>query len=354
MHTIVITGGHHNSALVVAQELLKNGVKVVWLGHRHASRGDTNDSAEYTEVTTAGIKFYDLQAGRGSLSPAELLRLPVGFFHARAILQKTHTQALLTFGSYLGLAGALAARSLGIPVYLHEQTVIAGRANKLIGHLAKKIYLTWPESAQYFTPTKVIVVGLPLRSSILTAKPKNLFPRAKPTLLVMGGKQGAHAINQFVFAHLPDLLTHFNLVHQTGTTSLTRDYEHALSLQNSLGSLSDCYLPVGYITENEIGSYLRSAKLYLGRSGAHICYELGILGLSSILVPLMSTHDHEQHKNAEILVQAKLGLIIPQPELTFTHFLAKATKLMATKPVPLRLSRTSALKLTTNLLADLT
>jgi UDP-N-acetylglucosamine--N-acetylmuramyl-(pentapeptide) pyrophosphoryl-undecaprenol N-acetylglucosamine transferase len=135
----------------------------------------------------------------------------------------------------------------------------------------------------------------------------------------MGGKQGAHAINTFIFTHLFDLLPHYNIVHQTGSSSLTRDYETAISLDSTLGSLADCYLPIGYIGEVVIGSYLRSANLYLGRSGAHICYELGLLGLKSILIPLMSTHDAEQHKNATILVKAGLAEILPQPKLTLSR-----------------------------------
>lgn len=354
MHTIVVTGGHHNSALVVAKLLIKKGHKVIWIGHRRSSRGDQADSAEYLEVRASDIPFHDLPAARLLPDPRELVRIPLGLTQALKILQASHPNAVLSFGGYLGGTVAMAGKLLGLPIFLHEQTVTAGRANKLIGLLAKKIYLTYPESIKYFSRQKVKVVGLPLRKSILSAEPKKLFSRAKPTLLVMGGKQGAHVINQFIFTHLSDLLMDFNLVHQTGTTSLTHDYDHALALQNSLGSLSDCYLPIGYITEGEIGGYLQSANYYLGRSGAHICYELGILGLPAILVPLLSTHDYEQHKNAEILVHAKLALIIPQSELSFPHFLAKIAALKKLPIKPLSLPRTAADLLVRDLLKNLT
>lgn len=90
-----------------------------------------------------------------------------------------------------------------------------------------------------------------------------------------------------------------------------------MAYKDELGSLTDCYLPLGYIGKNEIGHYLYSADFYLGRSGAHICYELGVTAIPSILVPLMSTHDHEQHKNALILEKSGIGVILPQSELTF-------------------------------------
>lgn len=345
MHTIVITGGHHNSALVVARELIKRGHKVAWIGHRHSSRGDKQDSAEFIEVNSAGIPFHQLKAARAMADIRELIRFPVGVVTAYKLLKKIRPTAILSFGGYLGGTVALAGKILHIPIYLHEQTVSAGKANKLIGRLADKIYLTWSESAKYFDREKIKIIGLPLRPSILNAKPTSIFTRRKPTLLVMGGKQGAHSVNQFIFSHLSDLLAHYNIVHQTGTSSVTHDYEYALSLQNTLSSLADCYLPLGYITENEIGGYLRSADLYLGRSGAHICYELGVIGLPSVLVPLMTTHDHEQHKNAGILAKGGLAVILLESELTPTHFRESLTKLnhLPRKKLVLPLNASSAL-----------
>lgn len=353
MPTIVITGGHHNSALVVAKLLLKNNCKVVWIGHRHSSRGDNADSAEYLEVTAAEIKFHDLVAGRMMLNFSEMIKFPLGVVHAFQMLKKIHPTAVLSFGGYLGGTVAIAAKLSGIPIYLHEQTVTAGRANKLIGRLAKKIYLTWAESAIYFSSKKTKVVGLPLRESIISANPQSFFNRTKPVLLVMGGKQGAHVLNQFIFSHLTDLLFHFNIVHQTGTSSLTHDYQTALTLKDTLGSLSDCYLPLGYIGESEIGDYLHSADYYFGRSGAHICYELGIVGLKSLLVPLMSTHDHEQHKNAQILEKAKLGVILAQSNLSLLGFLAAFKQLKSVTPSKITLSKDATKQLVKDLLSEL-
>ncbi len=353
MHTIVITGGHHNSALVVAKELMSRGHQVVWLGHRQSSRGDTIDSAEYIEVKAAGIPFHDLIAARLVLDIREFIRFPRGLAQTITLLQKIRPTAILSFGGYLGGTVSLAGKTLGIPIYLHEQTVTAGRANKMIGALARRVYLTWAQSAKYFDRVKVKAVGLPLREGILSAKPKSFFTRRRPTLLIMGGKQGAHVINQFVFNHLGALISEFNILHQTGTSSVTHDYELALSLQNSLGSLADSYLPVGYISESEIGTYIHSTDLYFGRSGAHITYELTVTMLPSILVPLMSTHDHEQHKNAEILVKAKQGVILPQSELSHAQFISAVKVVRGLKPKPLKLPSNAAKILVDDLLDDL-
>lgn len=332
MGLFVFTGGHHNSALVLAQYFVTQKHTVYWYGHKKSSRKDRNASAEYKEVTGSKIKFFDLPAGRANLNFSELIRIPYGFAIALINLIRHKPQAVISFGGYLGATTALAASLLGIPVFLHEQTVVAGKANKLIGRLARRVYLTWDSSQKFFPKKKTLVVGLPLRPSILEAKTTKFFDRLRPTLLVMGGKQGAHYLNHFIFNNLHELLRDFNVIHQTGTSSETHDLDQALSLRGSLGSLSDSYLPLGYITEKEIGQYLKSADYYLGRSGAHITYELLLLQVKSILLPLSSTHQSEQYKNAEELVKAKQAVIINQHNLTLTNFLEAVAQIKKLKP----------------------
>src|SRR5690606_27472462 len=121
----------------------------------------------------------------------------------------------------------------------------------------------------------------------------------------MGGKQGAHAINTFIFDNIHTLITDFNIIHQTGGSSITQDYEKANQIKKKLASLADCYLPLDYIPKSTVGTYLKSADYYLGRSGAHIVYELLYLGLKSILIPLVSTHKLEQVHNAQQVVNAQ-------------------------------------------------
>lgn len=341
MPTIIITGGHHNSALVVAKDLLSTGYKVIWLGHRYAARGDRHDSAEYKEVTAAGIPFYELVAGKLDSRPtlSQLLNIPLGYIRAGKYLAQFKPSALLSFGGYLGLAAAVPAALMGIPVYLHEQTVIAGRANILTGKFAKRIYLTWPQSAKYFPIGKTKLVGLPLRQGLMTAKAKKPFKNNLPTLLVLGGKQGSHAINVRIFTALPALLLHYNLIHQTGTSSVTQDYESALSKKASLPKdLASRYLPHGYIGETELGQYLAVSDLYIGRSGAHAAYELAILGKKALLIPFMHTTGSEQYLQAQVLASAGLALILPESELTtpkLIRFIAESLALPAASPLKL-------------------
>lgn len=331
---IVITGGHHNSALVVARELIAQGHTVEWIGHRRAAVGDTRDSAEYIEVKEANIPFHELKAGKSSLRLDNLFNIPLGIYRAQKMLHHIRPDCIISFGGYLGLAVSAAASLEHIPVYIHEQTSVAGKANKLVARFARHIFVTWPSSLSYFPAAKTQVVGLPLRPSFLAPTKKKLFARNKPTIFVLCGKQGSHVINKLIFAHLNDLLANYNIIHQTGTSSATGDYEKAVSLKESLvEEISEGYKPYGYIAENDTALFMANSDIVLGRSGAHTTYELGIMGKKCLLIPLMSTHGHEQLHLARILEKAGLASILTQSDLSYPKLDNAIRKLLTVKEV---------------------
>ena len=145
----------------------------------------------------------------------------------------------------------------------------------------------------------------------------------------------------------------FNLVHQTGTNSHTKDLTTAKNIRLGLGSLSDSYLPIGYIDEYSIGKYFSQADYYFGRSGAHIIYELAVLKIPSLLVPLMTTHDSEQWKNSQILVKANLARVILPSVLTLTKFNTEFRNLRNSHPTTLKLPLDATANLIDSLLDEL-
>ena len=227
---------------------------------------------------------------------------------------------IVSFGGYLAVPVVLAGWWLGIPAVTHEQTVTAGMANRFLKYFVKKIFLTWPESTRFFPARKFQVVGLPLRPEIINPVKKPWFKRKKPLVLITGGKQGAHIMNQTVFSVLPQLLPHFNILHQTGRTSTTDDWQRSQKLQAESGGR---YRAVGYLSDIQMGSALNQAACVIGRAGAHTVYELLVLGKPAVLVPLPFSFAQEQRRNAEKVVTAGFGEIIEQADLT-PQRLAKA------------------------------
>lgn len=305
MKTLVFTGGHHTGALEVAKKLQVDGWHIVWFGHRHSLWGQTADSGEFREVTAAGIPFIDLKAGKfyRTFHPLKLIRIPYGFFQALYHLLLLKPTGIVSFGGYLAVPTVIAGWLLGIPAITHEQTVVAGWANKLISLFARKIAVTWPQSATSYPKSKVVVIGLPLREDIIRIKNSEL--RIKNTIYVTGGKQGSHVINEAVFSVLPQLLKKYTVFHQTGFA----DFPKAQQIKHP------SYHPFDFSSSEAI-SALSKSEIVISRSGAHIVYELGFLGKKSVLIPIPHTSHDEQYLNAKLLADHGLAVILPQSQLS--------------------------------------
>lgn len=325
MKRLVFTGGHHTSALEIAKALKNKGWEIVWFGHRHSMWGDKSDSAEYTEVTAAGIKFYDLRAGKfyRTFHPFKLIRIPLGFFEALFLLFSLKPSGIVSFGGYLAVPTVLAGWLLGIPSITHEQTVVSGWANKFVSLFVRKIALAWPDSSQHYPPHKSVVIGLPLREEIKkiksqSSKTYNLKPK---TLYITGGKQGSQTINKVVFAALPELLTSYMVIHQTGNL----DYSTAQSY------LKDGYECFAFDSAKAI-SALSQASVVVSRAGAHIIYELGILNKLCVLIPISRTSHNEQLLNAQILERNHQAVILPESDLSPQSLISSIKQALQLKP----------------------
>ena len=337
--TLVFTGGHHTSALEVAKALKNKEWEIVWFGHRHSMWGDKSDSAEYTEVTAASVKFIDLKAGKfyRTFNPLKLIRIPLGFFQAFYNLLLLRPTGIVSFGGYLAVPTVLAGWLLGIPSITHEQTVVSGWANKFIGLFVRKIALAWPDSTSRYPARKSVVVGLPLRPEIVqlknqSSKTYNLKPK---TLYITGGKQGSQTINKVVFAALPELLANYRIIHQTGNL----DYSTAQS-----------YLKEGYecfaFDSAKAISALSQAAVVVSRAGAHIIYELGYLGIPCVLIPIPWVSHNEQLLNAQILERNHQAVILPQSQLTPQSLVSSIKQALQLKPRPINLPTDATEKLT--------
>ena len=330
--TLVFTGGHHTSALVVAKKIQANGESIIWFGHRHSMWGDTSDSAEYQEVTQAGIKFYDLKAGKfyKMFHPLQLIRIPIGFFQSLFLLMLLRPRGIVSFGGYLAVPTIISGWLLGIPSLTHEQTVTAGLANKIISLFVKKIAVSWAESAKFYPRSKVVVTGLPLRPEILKIKNKKLSPSslALSTIYVTGGKNGSQTINQVIFSLLPNLTKRYRIIHQTGY----RDLPLAQSQK------FPNYVAFDYDSAKAIEA-LSLCDLVISRAGAHIVYELAVLGKPGILIPIPWVSHNEQMQNAKLLAARHLAVILPQHDLSPKSLLiaidqAKSLKFQKTNSPP--------------------
>lgn len=326
MKRIVITGGHHSSALPVIKELKKRHPKlqIFWFGHKKALARNKNNSLEYQEITALKIPFYDLKAGKfyRSFNPIKILKIPYGFLQSIYLLLKIKPEVVLSFGGYLAVPVVLAGKILGIKTVTHEQTVVLGYANKFISKFVDRVVYTWPQSDKYFPVEKSVMVGLPLREEIFHAQSYK-FPIENnlPTVYLTAGKTGSHLLNMAVFENMESILKKFNLIHQTGDYSKYNDYEklkekyHTLE-ESSAEELPGKYFPEKFIYAENIGEAFSKANFIISRSGAHTCYEVLALEKPAVFIPLPHVSHNEQYKNALKVKDLGLAEILPQSKLS--------------------------------------
>jgi UDP-N-acetylglucosamine--N-acetylmuramyl-(pentapeptide) pyrophosphoryl-undecaprenol N-acetylglucosamine transferase len=338
---ILITGGHSSPAFSVLDELKTKGYEnIIWVSEKHNQRGNKNVSAEYLTVTEKyKIKFINIKSGKlirkwtrqtfiGGIK--EFFDLIIGFFQSLYIIPKERPDIVISFGGFLAVPVVIVAKLFRRKVVTHEQTIVSGLANRIIGKFADKIFVSFEDSAKYFNPNKTIVSGNPMRKDILEVRSnitKALNPNL-PIVYITGGNQGAHEINKRIFPILKDLLKIANVVHQTGNSTITNDFLKGNEIKSKLSQEGvNNYIVKEYVGPEEIGEVFDKSDIILGRSGANITLEILALGKLAVLIPIPWTYMDEQTKNAQVVVDTGLGKLLKQEDSLSSEDILNAIKL---------------------------
>jgi len=317
---IVLVGGHLSPALAIL-EALSSGTKVLFIGRKYALEGDSALSLEYKTIVSLKIPFVALNTGRlqrklTKYTIPSLVKLPFGVIKSFLTLIKFRPDVVVGFGGYVSIPVIFSAFLLRIPIIIHEQTMEAGFANRLISRLATKICISWDSSRKYFPKNKVVFTGNPIRKFSIfnfqfSIKNKNL-----PTIYVTGGSSGSHFINILIEGCARQLLGTYNLIHQTGDAKEFGDFERLNILKNGFpNEFKDRYVLQKFIEPKMVGSILTNADLIVGRSGANTLTEIVYFEKPSLLIPLPFSQNDEQLKNAKFLENIGLGKVLQQKEL---------------------------------------
>lgn len=329
---IAVVGGHLNPALCVIENLPPD-VRVIFIGRKYALEGDSALSLEYQKISSLNIPFINLNTGRlqrkfTSRTIPSLIKLPFGFIDSLRILHKHKPDALVCFGGYLQIPLCLAASILRIPIIIHEQTLKAGLANKLMSPLARKICVSWTPSLKYFPSFKTVLTGLPLRKSFMTQKPKSAGD--PKTIYVTGGSLGAHALNILIEGCLARLLENFQVTHQTGAAVEYNDFERLSRLRDSFPpEIRKKYKIFKFIDPEETAQEMNKADIVISRSGINTIAELMYLRKPSILIPLPYGQTNEQLTNARFFEKTETGIVLEQKNLTPEILYSQIIKLTA-------------------------
>jgi UDP-N-acetylglucosamine--N-acetylmuramyl-(pentapeptide) pyrophosphoryl-undecaprenol N-acetylglucosamine transferase len=328
------TGGHTAAGLALAKALrarLGDGVRLAWIGS-HAG-------IEATWVPAAGIPYHAIPTGklRRQLAWRNVtdltVRVPAGFGRAFTLLGRLRPDAVVATGGFVAVPTAVAAAARRCPLLVHEQVVVPGLANRLIGRVADRIAVTFTASAVAFPAAKVVVTGNPIRPELVAGQPLRGFTRfgldpTQPLTYVTGGALGAHRVNRIVGAALGPLLRVTQLVHQSGDNVYGDLAWLRTEAERLPPGLAARYRALALVGE-ELGDLYAAASLVVGRAGAGTVTELAALGRPAILVPLPGARGDEQTANARVLADAGAAVLLPETELTMERLVHEVSGLLA-------------------------
>jgi UDP-N-acetylglucosamine--N-acetylmuramyl-(pentapeptide) pyrophosphoryl-undecaprenol N-acetylglucosamine transferase len=299
------TGGHVIPALAIAQELQKLfRAEVLFLG---TARGIENRL-----VPPAGFRLRWVDVGAlKNVGLATRLKtafaLPRAVWDAGGILAAFRPDVVIGVGGYASGPAMLAAILRRIPTLAFEPNVVPGFANRIVARMVTAAAVHFEDTARYFRHAQV--TGVPVREAFFSDASQPPAHRA-PTLLVFGGSQGAHAVNQAVLEAVPALwrkIPDLRVIHQTGE----RDYNEAAAAYTSLAGVAEAHRFI-----DDMPGFFAQADVLLCRSGASTVAEVAAAGKPAIFVPFPGAADDHQKRNAEALERAGAAVMLEQSQLT--------------------------------------
>ncbi len=307
------TGGHLFPAIATAEQLPEYTIE--WLGV--PDRLETELVPEQYPLHTVQLGGFQGRLGLGSL------RLLGQVFKAtlqvRQLLKQEHFDGVFTTGGYIAAPAILAARSLGLPAVLHESNALPGKVTRWLSPWCSLVALGFEAATSHLPRAKSVVVGTPVRSQFLKGQDLSAdlaLPPDAPVVLVVGGSQGAVAVNDLVRSAAPAWFEAGAwVIHQTGANDAA-----ANSLQH------DHYVHRPFF--DAMAALFQRADVVISRAGAGTLTELAFTHTPSLLIPYPFAAEDHQAYNAAAFAAANAALVCHQADLTPTSLQEMVLKLI--------------------------
>lgn len=318
MHRILLvgggTGGHIYPLVAVARELQRitqeKGVDLELM----ATSDDQIWQGEFGGIKFKKISAPKLRRYQGNLNFLEFFKAPVALLQALWHIFIFMPDLVFLKGGYVSQIPFFIAKLYFIPVFVHESDTIPGLSVKVISKFAKKVFISFESTRQYFKNKEVILSGNPIRKELSSGdrnealKIFNLSPDKK-TILVLGGSQGAKAINDLVINGLVLLAGRYQIIHQAGF----KNFEYVNSEvekikkegEKSYGkNIETNYRVFTFMNEEGLKNAYAAADLIVSRAGANAIFEIAALGKPAIIIPIAYSASNHQKMNAQEFVKA--------------------------------------------------
>ncbi|MEK7087757.1 MAG: UDP-N-acetylglucosamine--N-acetylmuramyl-(pentapeptide) pyrophosphoryl-undecaprenol N-acetylglucosamine transferase [Patescibacteria group bacterium] len=251
-------------------------------------------------------------------------------FKASFLMFKIYPDIVVGKGGYGSFPALFAARLWRIPVFIHESDAVPGRVSLWAGKFAARIAVSFQEAVKAFPGGRIAHTGNPIRKALLLNSPisRSVFELERDTrvILVVGGSLGSVALNEALFRALPELLSRYEVIHQTGRDNIADITARAkVSLQES--PWKSRYHPFGYLSSSELSSAGRLSHLVISRAGSMI-FEIAAWGKPSLLVPLAESSGDHQRENAYAYAENGAADILEESNLTAGILISQVERIL--------------------------
>ncbi|MFA6414484.1 MAG: UDP-N-acetylglucosamine--N-acetylmuramyl-(pentapeptide) pyrophosphoryl-undecaprenol N-acetylglucosamine transferase [Candidatus Paceibacterota bacterium] len=312
------------------------------------------DSFDEKALFENGISYIRIPAGKmrrysSFQNYTDMFVTLMGTINAFFTLFRLYPDVVMSKGGYGSVPTVLAARILRIPVVIHESDAKPGRANLLAATFAKKIAISFESAGKYFpekVQSRIARTGIPIRKALTRVEAEGAeqylgLDKTAPTILILGGSQGAVKINEAILTSLPVLVSFANIIHQTGQANYKN--VHAIA-QVELGKDPNAsrYHAVNYLSETSLQRAAAVADLVVSRAGANSIAEIGLWKKPAIIIPIPESISHDQRTNAYAFARTGAAIVIEEGNLTPHLLLSEIQRIINDKELSKRMGESAA------------
>ncbi len=288
-----------------------------------------------------GLTFISIPAGK--VRRYASLRNITDFFFtftgtlaAIFILFRLYPDVVVSKGGYGSVPTTIAARLLRIPVVIHESDAKPGRANLLAAMWAEKIAISFDGTAKYFpekVQNKIARTGIPIRKALAHLQTEGArqylgLEQNLPTILILGGSQGALKINETVLSSLAELVAFANVIHQTGRAHI-KGVEAVAQVVLTGSAHASRYHPIDYLSQTSLQRTAAVTNLIVSRAGANSIAEISLWKKPSIIIPIPESVSHDQRMNAYAYARTGAAIVIEEENLTPHLFVSEIQRVIS-------------------------
>ncbi|MCX6754822.1 MAG: undecaprenyldiphospho-muramoylpentapeptide beta-N-acetylglucosaminyltransferase [Candidatus Nomurabacteria bacterium] len=329
------TGGHFYPLIAIAEKLVEVAdkqkivdIKIYYMADKpYDKRMLFENKITFVQIPSGKMRtYFSIQ------NFFDIFKTATGAFFGLLSMFFIYPDIVISKGGYAAFPAVFAAKLLRIPVIVHESDSYPGRLNIWTAKFAKEIAISWPEAAEYLPQEKTALTGQPIRKEILHGDKNGAHEFFKlspniPTILVLGGSQGAEIINNIIIDTIPELLNRYQIIHQTGVNNINDVLARSkLTMENNPNI--EKYVPMPYLNNLSTRMAAGCADLVISRAGSAI-FEIASWGTPSIIIPITNSNGNHQRKNAFNYARNGACEVVEESNLTSHLFISEIDKLLS-------------------------